>query len=283
MNIEFHAVKVNQNFKEMLPIPNNNCVVAGNNTSVPSHVAAIMHNKRPIAPAMDKNQTYLNNNMHSMNNNTILQSGNKRKYNSYNSVPYPNQQTASVVRRNARERNRVKQVNNGFANLRQHIPPKVITQLTNGGRGANKKLSKVDTLKLAVEYIRSLQKLLDDSTGGGGGGHAMKSMEGYFSTNSPVSPTPSYISEASTSGTSAHNSFTRSQNNNSRFKMEPYDQYDQSNSSSPYSPQETSFTENPFANTAAAFKHESYEDFEPSINPEDEELLDTITWWQQQQ
>ncbi|KAH8305305.1 hypothetical protein KR044_000169, partial [Drosophila immigrans] len=74
---------------------------------------------------------------------------------------------ASVVRRNARERNRVKQVNNGFSQLRQHIPVAIIADLSNGrrgiGPGANKKLSKVSTLKMAVEYIRRLQRLIDDN------------------------------------------------------------------------------------------------------------------------
>jgi len=73
----------------------------------------------------------------------------------------------SVIRRNARERNRVKQVNNGFSQLRQHIPVAVIADLSNGrrgiGPGANKKLSKVSTLKMAVEYIRRLQKVIDEN------------------------------------------------------------------------------------------------------------------------
>ncbi|KAH8362156.1 hypothetical protein KR084_006594 [Drosophila pseudotakahashii] len=73
----------------------------------------------------------------------------------------------SVIRRNARERNRVKQVNNGFSQLRQHIPVAVIADLSNGrrgiGPGANKKLSKVSTLKMAVEYIRRLQKVIDET------------------------------------------------------------------------------------------------------------------------
>lgn len=61
----------------------------------------------------------------------------------------------SVARRNERERNRVKMVNNGFAVLRQHVP--------NGGK--NKKMSKVETLRSAVEYIRQLQKLLGQTGG----------------------------------------------------------------------------------------------------------------------
>ncbi|KAG3284415.1 ASCL2 [Ictidomys tridecemlineatus] len=57
---------------------------------------------------------------------------------------------AAVARRNERERNRVKLVNLGFQALRQHVPH----------GGASKKLSKVETLRSAVEYIRALQSLL---------------------------------------------------------------------------------------------------------------------------
>ncbi|XP_016982280.2 LOW QUALITY PROTEIN: achaete-scute complex protein T8 [Drosophila rhopaloa] len=68
----------------------------------------------------------------------------------------------AVARRNARERNRVKQVNNGFALLREKIPEEVSEafEAQGAGRGASKKLSKVETLRMAVEYIRSLEKLL---------------------------------------------------------------------------------------------------------------------------
>ncbi|XP_060662895.1 achaete-scute complex protein T8 [Drosophila nasuta] len=68
----------------------------------------------------------------------------------------------AVARRNARERNRVKQVNNGFAALRERIPEEVSEafEAQGAGRGASKKLSKVETLRMAVEYIRSLERLL---------------------------------------------------------------------------------------------------------------------------
>ncbi|GFX98516.1 achaete-scute homolog 1 [Trichonephila clavipes] len=61
----------------------------------------------------------------------------------------------AVARRNERERNRVRQVNLGFATLRQHVP--------NGAK--SKKMSKVETLRSAVQYIKQLQQLLNDEEG----------------------------------------------------------------------------------------------------------------------
>lgn len=57
-------------------------------------------------------------------------------------------------------------MNNGFAALRQHIPDEVAEafEAAGNGRGASKKLSKVETLRMAVEYIRSLEKLLSLDT-----------------------------------------------------------------------------------------------------------------------
>lgn len=60
----------------------------------------------------------------------------------------------STLRRNERERNRVKRVNDGFAHLRKHVPlPR-----------KSKKLSKVQTLRMAIDYIHFLQNLLDNGT-----------------------------------------------------------------------------------------------------------------------
>lgn len=74
----------------------------------------------------------------------------------------PQAQPSAVSRRNERERNRVKLVNLGFATLREHVP--------NGSK--NKKMSKVETLRSAVEYIRKLQELLDDTDDVGSGSHS---------------------------------------------------------------------------------------------------------------
>lgn len=63
--------------------------------------------------------------------------------------------TVGVARRNERERNRVKLINMTFSTLRDHIP--------NGCKiGKSKKMSKVDTLKAAIDYIKHLQDLVDE-------------------------------------------------------------------------------------------------------------------------
>ena len=63
--------------------------------------------------------------------------------------------TVSVARRNERERNRVKLINMTFATLREHLP-------YSSENSKSKKMSKVDTLKAAIDYIRYLQTLVDD-------------------------------------------------------------------------------------------------------------------------
>ena len=59
-------------------------------------------------------------------------------------------QTASVVKRNLRERTRVRGVNDGFGKLKQHVP-----DLKN-------KSSKVETLRGAIDYIKRLKELLGE-------------------------------------------------------------------------------------------------------------------------
>ncbi|KAJ8935492.1 hypothetical protein NQ318_005478 [Aromia moschata] len=91
----------------------------------------------------------------------ILITNNARKKQKSGKESKLNPLPGSVARRNARERNRVKQVNIGFATLRQHIPNFIAAAFeSNSGRGGSKKLSKVETLRMAVEYIRSLEDVL---------------------------------------------------------------------------------------------------------------------------
>ncbi|KAF7287836.1 achaete-scute complex protein T3-like [Rhynchophorus ferrugineus] len=229
-------------------IPQGNCVIVSQNQK------PAISGKRPLAPAPG---TVL------VNSNQDLRCKRKIQFMPYGTPP---QQPASVARRNARERNRVKQVNNGFATLRSHIPQTVLQALSpqgSSGRGASKKLSKVETLRLAVEYIRSLQQMIDDHENemtNTTGDNRTVSEQGYY-TSSPDSnnlyhssypillPTPA-CSEASASPTPSHSS-------------------------------ESSFSANSAYTSSLYHNPENYENYDPK-SPEDEELLDAIFSWQQE-
>ncbi|XP_074076927.1 achaete-scute homolog 4 [Macrotis lagotis] len=58
---------------------------------------------------------------------------------------------AFIQKRNERERQRVRCVNEGYARLRDHLPRELV----------EKRLSKVETLRAAISYIKHLQNLLD--------------------------------------------------------------------------------------------------------------------------
>ncbi|XP_053600101.1 achaete-scute complex protein T3-like [Plodia interpunctella] len=176
----------------------------------------------------------------------------KPKY-TYKSNPY-GAQAASIARRNARERNRVKQVNDGFNALRKRLPASVVAALSGGARrGSGKKLSKVDTLRMVVEYIRHLETLIDESdrTLGirkeeplEGRMTGMETSfayedEGVFSGGSPYSESvPSPVSSECSSGVSS--GFSQVTN---------------------YYPQQ-------------------YQVHQPTTHMGEEDLLDAISWWQ---
>lgn len=61
---------------------------------------------------------------------------------------------------NARERNRMREINQAFESLRRVIPQMAFSQ----GPGSNEKLTKITTLRLAMKYISSLSSILDGST-----------------------------------------------------------------------------------------------------------------------
>lgn len=76
----------------------------------------------------------------------------------YSRIPLPNPfgeyeyglEPAFIRKRNERERDRVRCVNEGYARLRQHLP----------FERKDKRISKVETLRGAIRYIRHLQELL---------------------------------------------------------------------------------------------------------------------------
>ncbi|XP_074554915.1 achaete-scute homolog 4-like [Halichoeres trimaculatus] len=63
---------------------------------------------------------------------------------------------AFIRKRNERERHRVRCVNEGYARLREHLPLEF----------ADKRLSKVETLRAAIDYIKHLNNLLDVNVSG---------------------------------------------------------------------------------------------------------------------
>lgn len=239
--------------------PQTNCVIVS--TGLTQTTKSVIQGKRPLAPAPERTSVLVA-------NNSDLRCKRKIQFMPYGAPP---QQPASVARRNARERNRVKQVNNGFATLRQHIPPSVAAafspQGNNGsGRGTSKKLSKVETLRLAVEYIRSLQQMIDDHEsdmmGNNGGSNENSMIESRYYTNSPDSlthqfsypillPTPT-CSEASASPTPSHSS------------------------------EGSASAASTYHHSTTLYHHQDngYENYDPK-SPEDEELLDAIFSWQQ--
>lgn len=184
----------------------------------------------------------------------------KKKY-TYANMPY-GEQLPSVARRNARERNRVKQVNNGFANLRQHIPQSVINTLSSGGRGASKKLSKVDTLRIAVEYIRGLQDLLESSNPAGS--VASQQQQQHYD-------------ESSNDGSNYGYSSVGSPLDNQSYQMTH-------SPNSSYSDSDISVNgANTFVQTLKLEEPEQQDfKFDFSEQHDDEELLDYISSWQDQ-
>lgn len=222
----------------------------------------------------------------------------------------PGHQPASVARRNARERNRVKQVNNGFATLRSHIPVSVAAALSSsagsgggsGGRGTSKKLSKVETLRMAVEYIRSLQQLLDDhaaetssttsSTNEMGSSTLTTTTNetGYYSSSPESSVTILTTTTTLPVGTqhfghhtsaSSHPLLIQQQATLTGSSLSPPCSEASSSPTPSYASEGSGSAVSSYAPTSV-YQQENYETYEP-MSPEDEELLDVISWWQQSQ
>ncbi|XP_019764683.2 achaete-scute complex protein T3-like [Dendroctonus ponderosae] len=166
-----------------------------------------------------------------------------------------NVQPIAVARRNARERNRVKQVNNGFANLRQHIPSFIAQAFeSNTGRG-NKKLSKVETLRMAVEYIRSLEEIL--------------ALDGYqLPSEGPPCPSPTSQNDSNAS-------------QGDFFVMSPSDEDDDFSSAATPSPQQyiRINTANNTYEIVPSTMYENSENLDPMSNQllADQNLLDFNT------
>ncbi|XP_068628000.1 achaete-scute complex protein T5-like [Battus philenor] len=200
-----------------------------------------LHNLVSIAPAPEKKH--------------VLENVDPYMKYSYK-IPCGGVQSASIARRNARERNRVKQVNDGFNALRRRLPAAVVAALSGGARrGSGKKLSKVDTLRMVVEYIKYLQRLIDESDAAIGivdktktAVHMTYEDEGvYGDRSSPYSESvPSPVNSECSSGVSSEYSPS-----NDYYKI--------------------------YQNNEGV----TYTNDDMATSMDDTELLDAITWWQQ--
>ncbi|XP_018017686.1 uncharacterized protein LOC108674261 [Hyalella azteca] len=85
--------------------------------------------------------------------NNEKKTANKKSRPIYKHVPHHEKPVQLVERRNARERRRVQSVNSAFVRLRRALPSYALTS-----RG--KRMSKVKTLKAAMNYIWTMQQLL---------------------------------------------------------------------------------------------------------------------------
>ncbi|XP_004414250.1 PREDICTED: achaete-scute homolog 4 [Odobenus rosmarus divergens] len=100
---------------------------------------------------------------------------------------------AFLRRRNERERQRVRCVNEGYARLREHLPREL----------ADRRLSKVETLRAAIGYIRHLQELLEHhgrGQEGPAGARLPRSAECNSDGESKASSAPSPCSEPEEAG-----------------------------------------------------------------------------------
>uniref|UniRef100_A0A0N4ZAZ5 BHLH domain-containing protein n=1 Tax=Parastrongyloides trichosuri TaxID=131310 RepID=A0A0N4ZAZ5_PARTI len=77
-------------------------------------------------------------------------------FGSHASVPLPNPMDdngCQVFRRNERERLRVRWINEGYQQMRNMLPPQYVKT----------RMSKLETLNLAIAHIKHLKKILDDN------------------------------------------------------------------------------------------------------------------------
>ncbi|KAK4021984.1 hypothetical protein OUZ56_007471 [Daphnia magna] len=244
--------------------------------------------KRPIQPAVAG----------------VSSNSSAKKRIQFNSLGYvlPPAPPASVARRNARERNRVKQVNMGFAVLRQHIPTSFCEASTasdsgrsssGGGSSKSRKVSKVDTLRCAVEYIRSLQEMLDSD---GCSDSASSTSSSACSSSENMSPPAHLQPKSFTFGVHHQPSISTSlspSNYSDASSPTPSDCYGSEHSYYTASSQWGGCggnNVNNHNNMGVGVTNDLYDVYDApdfaseSVDPPNEdELLDAISWWQQSQ
>jgi hypothetical protein len=127
-------------------------------------------------------------------------------------------------KRNARERNRVRFINNCFEVLREHLPQELIANFSQSqiNQQKNQKLSKVETLRLATLYIKNLTDLLNS-----GSDYDIKQQEMVKSEENnfcPVSPSSTSSSSSVYNYNSSSSSSTYSVSSPNYFYPTNYSQ-----------------------------------------------------------
>ena len=199
-----------------------------------------------------------------------------------------------VQRRNQRERNRVKQVNCGFEMLRAHIPT----------AAKQKKMSKVDTLRHAVEYIQSLQLMLNGnkhhSGSAGTNGTSVSGTTEFHGTSTehshhpypltpqtPSFPAPPASQHGNESGYDTASSFfsasTPVHGNNGNLMSPPISyEHSPNNCNSPNSNNGSSVFSYSHHHHQQHQAYDHHVNYYAEQNSEEDELLDVIAKWQDQ-
>nr|QNN94675.1 achaete-scute A3 transcription factor [Malacoceros fuliginosus] len=164
-----------------------------------------------------------------------------------------------TARRNERERNRVKQVNQGFAKLRDHVPK----------RGRGRKMSKVDILKSASDYIQNLQGMLDESD-------AVSAVMNIAALSANLAENGQLL-DGSDSGDSTSNCESTSSNASSQSPIQEHFQFPCSPASydCAHSPSNCSVDGSTGTSSASSICDHPVN----SYSPQDHTLLDLATWF----
>ncbi len=123
----------------------------------------------------------------------------KKQLNSQSNLQFP--RIPSNTKRNARERKRVRTINDYFNQLQKYLPYSKPSQSTSSTPGP-KKLSKVETLKAAIEFIEYLQQYAPTSHKINNKGSNSSSPSSSLNSSSVASSLQSSPSTSTTSFTS---------------------------------------------------------------------------------
>ena len=207
-------------------------------------------------------------------------------------------QDLKTIKRNARERNRVQTVNHGFERLRQIVPSAIL----------DKKMSKVNILAQAVDYIHCLHSMVQQC----GGVSSPLPLAQCGGVSAPLPQSPGVSSTSEYSSVNSDSMYTPTGYDSGYTSKTPYADYSPRTAYtpsqySPYTPHTPYSPQTPYSNSHFSFhnaemysqfhstpnlaKHAPEEDWNSTSNlvkhaqeedsSEEEDLLDAIAEWQE--